>query len=392
MNTSDFSSTTYHQRRTYIENYLLHHPLQKTIVTYPDDAVIEVATQLCIIPESLRDPHIKKETPLHITIYLGGMPHNSDHSDFAGDAHEIKLAPSLLTGNVDIVVILKPRGLTNNAYKHGRTDAYQEKVAHAATSVLHNLLIQMEKHFFSAEKPYAYSFQLVGFSEGSSQAISIGCEIISKGLGTIEEVISIEAGGLVGPEQHTVPAFPLKMLQKQMIAERKIEKPHLPFTDSTGRLHEICQDGDDIYVSTNLIAAYEHTFGKAAHNTLAAWRNMTIWAVDYLTTILLGIGLIPKERVRAALSTNPDIYTLISYDIPITVFIGYRDQFFQYSQVMKAIKNFRELGADIVCISADTDHAFPMHFPSGIAYMLNYYRQKKHREKISYTPSHYLIT
>src|SRR5204863_8770158 len=106
-----------------------------------------------------------------VLVYMPGLPHNSARADFAGDANEIKLAPHLLTGQVDTILVVKARGLNDQAYRlveDGRTvDAGQRRIASALLRVVRRRLNEL------ADGPRRRRvFSLLGYSEGFAQAAS----------------------------------------------------------------------------------------------------------------------------------------------------------------------------------------------------------------------------
>lgn len=372
----------YQERRSLVERRLLQ-PMKKDIKNYPDGAVIEVGSTVIKIPEHLRttNPHKRRGDVETVSIYIGGLPHNSSTADFAGDANEIKLAgAALLTGEADVVMALKPKGLTTQAYKEirdGKTgDSGQRRVAAAAVEVIQRRLAELQQQIAEGQPQKPYVFRLIGYSEGFSQAASMAVLIEQIGLGKVEELVSIEGTGITGAlQQKEIPAIPLWRLIKQGRTEGKIPKQKLPFTDATGQRQAVIEEGNDMRLSTEVFQELEENLGRGQKDFISGLRNLAMVVVN------LARRNIPSERIRAVFTRNPDIEKAITaLHIPLTALVGENDEFSAYTQVMHRLNKFRTQGADIAVVSGKWNHATPMENPSGIAYLMETHQSRRGRK------------
>lgn len=384
---------TYLARRKFVEQSLLANPLTENNFNIQDGtnpldvSKIKVLSGIVKIPDHLKKASV--DGLKRVTVYVPGL-FDATKPNFGNHPLEAKLASSLLTGDVDSLVVLKGEGLNNNAYREyedgKKSGINQQKVAGSAVEILKNRLQEIrEKENENVE------FTILGFSEGSTQGASIAAEILRKGLGTVKEFVSIGGGGLAGEDfQENASPLPIVTILKNTLASKKIPKPQFPAKNNEGanQYHSVDDEGN-IEISPKLLGdkkqgGLEESLGRARVETADDFENVIKkFGGRAFRSILFGEEEIPTDRIRSMLTINSDYEELAKKGIPISIFSGLQDNIFNHLQVKEnAIKLKRE-GGNVLFISSDVGHSFAHENPSGVAYALEAFKHKTKDSKSS---------
>lgn len=356
----------YLARRNHVESHFLNHPPRQDKKEHKDGASVRVYSVCCVLPETLRKP---AESKVRISVYVPGLFDNST-PNYGNHPLENKLAGALLTGDTDAVVMLKSEGLNGRAYEtadgKGRKQAL---VAKDAVDVLAGHIEQIKQQLHLSSDA-AVELELIGYSEGSTQAASIAWEIHSRNLGKIAAVTAIAPSGLVGPEE-----------QESVNVVRSLRKSAaLRYTPpSEGTIHNA---GDSYEIDSKLMGdadqgGLETALGRARVSLPADVHNVAKWAVRYARSLLGVAQEVPSERLQAALSHNADFDRLAAAGIPLVVFSCTGDVFFPAAEVRASVDKISQAGGRVLEVTTNAGHDFPHANPSGVAYMLQLLRSQR---------------
>lgn len=392
----------YLQRREAVEQAFLNNPAQKDMIELEDGASVRVISNLYRVPEDLKSQNpdflSKAQDEENVTIFVPGIFHSPGEAHFSGDPLEIKLAASLLKGEVDDVVILKPEGVNDKAYSDDESGAGEKKVVAAAFRVLQERLAES-----SSSKPNKkYKFRVIGYSEGSTQAISLAAQIAESGLGEVVDFTSLCGfgfGGVVNQSEISPLTIATRFLGKRTTPTVKF-----PIRDNQGNNLYHLQQGDDVFVATKLIGdkkakgGFEASLGQAKVDNWAAVKDISQWATrlgesipaenNPLANRIFGPdNRIPWGRMQATYTQNPDLDKLVEKQIPINLAAGYQDELIPYQLVRQTVDALRKKGGNVLMISYEGGHSTPHIFPSGMAYALEAFGDKTRRETTKTTNS-----
>lgn len=286
------------------------------------------------------------------------------------------------------MVILKPEGLNDQAYldvKNGKVvGACQRKISNAALEVLQKRLSEVREG--SGKK---YKFRIVGYSEGSSQGISLAARILESGLGEVEDITSIGACGFVGVdvvEQPATPEVPVKQILGNVVVERFKSHPKFPRQDPNGKkIYHLRKGdkGDNIYVDSKLLSdknqgGFEASLGREPIDKGADKVILLRWFTKYFKSKRADLEEgVPSQRIKALWTRNPDLDFLAERAVPIKIFAGYFDQLFPSIKAEETIDQLRQKGGNILLISSNVTREYPHLHPSAVAYVLELFAARK---------------
>lgn len=379
----------YLERRNHIENTFINNPPNREVVQLEDGASIKVLSSIATIPENLKsEPSPDK---LRVAIYIPTLWFTEEPTPI--DYREVRLASSIITGNIDVAVQLKAEGMNAMAYKNeDGTGACESKVAGTAVDILKK---QIEVLGLVKKE---IEFSIVGYSEGSTQGASIAAKILEKGLGKVREYVSIGGGGMIGAENQN-DAKPMEFIKDAL--ESVFKKVPEPFgkktvAPGTGKTVFIEEGPNTYYVPSEIIGktikkgktleeehgeGLEYSVGKTLEPPLTeALRPEAVWVKRFLNTKYGNseINPIPPERILAATTINHDYDVLAKNGVPILFFTETEDTFFANDKVRPKIEEFRKRFPlnKVVMITSNAGHDSLWHNPSGFAYLLEIIRQK----------------
>lgn len=376
----------YLERRNHIEQSLREVPKVK-IVDLEDGARIKVISSISQIPEHLKG---KEKSEKHrIAIYAPTIWYTNDPQE--SSIREIRLASSILSGNVDFVVRLKAEGMNDLAYKNSDGECTGEsKVAASGVDILAKDLESLGINPGEAE------FYIVGYSEGSTQGASIAAKIIEKGVGTVKEYVSIGGGGLIGAENQN-DAKPIQFAMdaaKSLFTKTEGPQGEKSLAPGTGKTVLIKEAPDVYYVPAEVFGqeikntkegsrggGLEYAIGKTPEPPLLEALEPERKFAERLIKTKFGVGEdnpVPLERLKAATTKNHDYEKLARYGVPIIIITGAKDTFFDNKKVKPAALELKRRFPNdkIGIITSDSGHDDPWHNPSGFAFVLEIIRNK----------------
>ena len=170
----ELTRNLYLERRKHIENTFINNPPSREVVQLEDGASIKVLSSIATIPENLKTE--SSSDKLRVAIYVPTLWFTEEPTPT--DYREVRLASSIITGNIDVAVQPKAEGMNTMAYKNeDGTGTCESKVAGAAVEIFKK---QLEARGLGEKE---IEFSIVGYTEGSPQGASIAAKIIEKGLG-----------------------------------------------------------------------------------------------------------------------------------------------------------------------------------------------------------------
>jgi pimeloyl-ACP methyl ester carboxylesterase len=360
----------YLDRRKVAEEYFNKTPLHKEVKHLSDGSDIEIRYGSFDFPEDAKATPGDPNT-IRIEIFMPGVFHYpKSESTNINDSRENKMLGATIRGDIDKVILLKPSGLNKQSYlDEAGNGVCQEKVAQVALDFL--------KQQLGADPNTNYEFSLVGYSEGSTQAASLAAKILEQNVGKVKKVTSICALGITGADsQQDVPSQPITPILKNMKAGKAFQAQQFPLQNEEGANLYHYREEDDLTVDQKLLAnetdGLEKSLGERKLSGLDKWvrdpKILTTWISRYLGSTLLKNG-VPNERVKAALTRNPDWEVLAKSGVAIRVFIAQRDWYYTAEQMTTAIQKLRSLGGQIKTVASDVGHEFPHVNPSSVGWI-----------------------
>jgi hypothetical protein len=356
----------YEKRRDAAEMFFIEHP-PAIKETEREEAKIRTLLVRFDVPSELT--HKSATNTLRVTVYVPGM-FDGTKPNFGNYPLETKLAGSMLTGDLDALFMLKAEGMNRAAYVGANGEGLGESlVADVAVSDLEESLKELRQKM-NVPEDAPVEFEVVGFSEGSTQAISIAEKIAERKLGTIAACTSIGGAGLVGKENQNETSA-ISYLKDNAMKKNQYEMPPT--------FSEV--DQNTFLINHRMIggakdAGYESAIGEAYVDAMADARNVAKWGVGYITTALGIEDKVPHERVQAVFSKNQDYEKLIARGIPLVVWAGSKEILFPAADVQKGVEDLRAKGGNVLLLITDTGHDSPHKNPSGTAMALELFRNK----------------
>ena len=361
-------SKIYLERRRKVEQGFLDKKVEKSFFKLENGAKVRVLASFMDVPKELKKERNLNE-PIRISVYVPGL-FETKPANFGNHPLETKLVGSLLLGNVDTIFMIKAEGLNKQAFKNDKEGVVQKIVSECSFSVLKKKLNKM----YPEEK---FNFRVVGYSEGATQAASLAAIISESDLGEVKEFVSVGGAGMVGVEKQE-NARPVFFIKEGLTEKENVE-------NSVLGNKVFLKEGRDTYflagevIGNKKTGGLEGALGRTKTDLLADINNVGKWGFRFLASGIIGgkIEEVPYERLRAAITMNPDYDKLARNGIPIIVFSGTEDVIFPNKKVREKVKELRKIGGKVVLISvSQADHSFAHINPSGVAYAIEIAKEK----------------
>lgn len=292
---------------------------------------------------------VTDQPPKNISIYLGGLPHNPAQNT-AGDPQEIGNIPGLLTTTSDAVVVLKPEGLNNEAYREGDQEFGQQRVAEATLITLQRVL---SEHLTDDQRT-ALRFTLVGYSEGASQGASLAKQMLELGM-NVDGLVGLEPAGVAGyaDQKHSrvFPAhFSKEFARKYIQKLREGDNEYIPKKTDYG-----------YHIPRRLLQSYNDILGGIkphVRDQLQTIANVGGRILGGASRLKFPRKVVP-ERWRASWTKNQDYENLIRADVPVSLFCGTLSEIIDFDGIQKQVVNWRQTipGSRAQLISSRSTHA-----------------------------------
>ncbi len=295
-----------------------------------------------------------------IAIYLPGLPHGPAQNT-GGDPQEIGMVAGLLTNTSSDLVVLKPEGLTSNAYDN---NAAPEKSAtlkkFMEICAEQGIDLQQEGH----------SITIYGYSEGGSQGASLALELQQQ-FGSVSRFVGIEPSGITGyadrASSHIWPQSIEKF--KQALTALFSKQTQQPVTETDTGYHlsqelitsysNILQHADK---SKRDKLTYNLTYIKDTIKNVSSFiRRLALGLVDFKTP-----RGVQRDRLKHVWSRNPDYTTLADAGIPITLFSGTKSQIVPFVEARDWVLERRSKKQDVTLVTSGTGHFDPNAISKGI--------------------------
>lgn len=365
----------YIKRRDFVEKEFLEKTVNQQPITLENGAKIRVLSSYVEIPDELKRKR-KPSEPVRVSVFVPGL-FEARPPNLGNHPLETKLAGALLTGEVDVIFMLKAEGLNKEAFKENDHGIIQKRVSKAAHDVLKNSLEQQ----YPEE---TFEFRVSGYSEGATQAASLAARIAESELGKVKDLVSISGAGMVGAKIQE-ESKPVSFLKEALDERKKAPKPkELKGKRIKSDVPIVREGHNTFYIDSRFMGdeksgGFEEALGRARVSTVNDIKNIGTWGLRLLTTELTGgrIEEVPTERLKAATTINPDYEELVKRDIPIFVFSETEEIFFPNTQVRKKVNELRNKGGRVILISAGgAGHEFAHYNPSGVAYAIETVKRK----------------
>lgn len=390
---------SYVERRGLVEEEFYKKPLNREIILGEGGAKTLVLSKLFQTPEHLRRKSEQEDGVTRISVYFPGIWELAKPN--TGNTVESGLLNDVLLGNTDFVVVAKGEGLNDSAYSSFDDGGMllgegQRKVASALVQSLRRQLEEMqpESKGSTAVKSPQLVFNLTGYSEGASQAVSAALEL--QKFGKVDNVTVIAPAGLIGSESqgniHLTDG--IRHIFKNVF-KSSAYLPTVPFRNEQGENIYHKKEGDTLYIDTRLIGSktkanvpygngilrreeitqgFEGSLGKTAE--IKFWDD-SVNVLGFFKRLVFAkeeegrLDNVPVERVKAVLSKNQDYDRVVKSGANLTIIAGTQDAFFPYGNIANAVDELRKRNTDkkvrfITLVNGDHGTA---HFnPNGVAF------------------------
>lgn len=370
----------YEEKRSYIENTFMTQPAHVEGRTVGEDR-FRVISNICDLTKF--SPY--QNGPLRVSVYVPGIfeaePVNT------GNRMEHRLAAGVLPVKSDegphLLVYLKTEGLDKQSYMFGNSvGAVHAKTSAVSADKLQEIIDAFKQdHNINPETEVEFT-SLAGYSEGSTQSLSLAARIIERNMGSIKQVISVGGAGFVGYRDQ-MKAHPVVYGARALVETW--------FGRGDGKT--VNKEGSDLYIGKNVIGGVpghqdglEHAVAPPVDKRKIYWGRgveQLNLADDVKNIVEFGNRLVrtisghaekdrevPYSRLQAACTLNPDAEFLARHHVPVTIFSGTKDQFFPNRLIRKYVSTLREkYHADMKVITSNMDHAGPHYNASALGFI-----------------------
>lgn len=349
-----------------------------------------VLSSISLLPPEITTP--TKDKRLRVVLFSPGMfqmdevPDSHYAANYGNHPLEINLDSAMLTGDVDVVMVLKAEGLNDICYQDDSGNGIgQKKVSEAAVGVFAkeiDLLLKSRGMKFSD-----LEIRVLGHSEGATQAASIAARIIERGIGKVKDLTAIMPAGLSGITLDQVRSL------KDFLASSVVRRlKSLSYPNSRGQ-----SSGNEYKISASEISKFDRRFAIGGVETYsdveADKRNIGRWFLRLaggdrrLEKILpqwaefaakWGIAEnVPASRLVEADRQNQDYDAVVKAGVPLFVVAGSKDVLFPAGEIRQRISALSHIqGGKVAALFVDGDHVSSHTHPSGVAHALELLRRK----------------
>lgn len=390
----------YAKRRREIEREYYRQPLNREVVQGEGGAKTLVLSKLYRAPEHLiKKSEAEKDGDIRISVYLPGI-WELEHPN-TGNTVEVNLLSDILLGKADAIVVAKAEGLNREAYAsvdaNGKVKGEGQR--RVAVALAHSLERQLgdlgsQEGVGDGQKP-KFVFNLTGYSEGASQAVSTA--LLLQEFGRVESVTAIAPAGLIGAanQEDITLTDSIKQIVRNA-STHAADVPTFPRQNDNGENLYHQADGDTLFVDASLIGGkkrasivgkdggsqkievtqgFEGSLGETAE---IKWNDDLQNVLGFFKRLVFArdddgaMTNVPAERVKAVLAKNKDYDNLMRLGIDLTVISGTKDGFFPFGNIENAVAELRNNNPDkrlkfIAVVNGD--HGIAHYNPNGVAFL-----------------------
>lgn len=391
----------YAERRSVIEGEYYKQPLNREVVLGEGGAKTLVLSKLYRAPEHLiKKFEAEKKGDFRISVYLPGI-WELEHPN-TGNTVEVNLLNDILLGKADAIVVAKAEGLNREAYASVDADGKHigEGQRRVAAALVQSLERQLGDRFGlpgdsrEGQKP-KFVFNLTGYSEGASQAVSAA--LLLQEFGRVESVTAIAPAGFIGAasQEDIKLTDSIKQVVRNASAHA-VDMPAFPRQNDNGESIYHKLDGDTLFIDSRLIGGkkrvsttnssgksqqieftqgFEGSLGEPAE---IRWTDDLINVLGFFKRLVFArdddvvMANVPAERVKAVLTRNKDYDNLVRSGIDLIVISGTKDGFFPFGNMEQKVSELRSNNPDkrvkfIAVVNGD--HGTAHYNPNGVAYL-----------------------
>ena len=393
------------KRRAYIEQAALLTPRHAEKIAVGNGGEVRVVSSLIDISDINTSLSKESSIPLaehktlRVSVMNAGLFEATSEFGFGeGQANtgntEINLASGLFVGEdgfiPDAIIFIKPEGLNVQAYEHG-----QRLIGEASAQKIQALMADY-KHTHGVKETTPVQFDLTGYSEGSTQVLSLAAALDRKKIGSIRRVLSIGGAGFVGAETGDAAqpvSFVIRAMQEAQHA-KKSDIPYGPYnTETQGIKIDEKVVVPDIHVSNRPIKTLRERLTQYPTDIppLPIQKDGTkteriVFTDDAKNILRFGERLlktaigkakdgetIPWRRIKEACAINDDAAYIAKQGIPTMVFTDYDDPFFPPRLIQEHIQTLRdqEPKANMWFIASPLGHYGPHYEQTTFSWLID---------------------
>lgn len=369
--------------RSYVEKRSLEAPRHADKMVLPNGGEVRLIWSLVdldhgaldgkkIVPirPVFKDPH----APVVLSVYNAGLFEATDVRGYGqGKGNtgntEIKLAAGLFaetSGSAapNAIIFLKPEGMNPEAFAQG-----QRLIGTAGATKLKEIADEYKRsHRLPPDKPVV--FDLTGYSEGSTQIISIAAALDRRGIGQVRHIVSIGGAGFIGATSGE-KAKPFMFVGHALSEKvKKTLKPTAPGVYPTG---VFVGEGKPVFADRHISpTVLEHIRDQLQVTDTINVKDDVSNIFGFgrrLASTMIGHtqpgASVPWRRIKEACSYNDDIdyvtTSLSEKGTKVLVFADEKDPFFPVKDIKTSIDQIRALHPDaqISLFTGALDHAGP---------------------------------
>lgn len=387
-------NTVFMRRREFIEREGLTLPRHAERIPIGDGGLVRVIWSMIDLQKVNEEIGIKPipskdRTSIHISVMNAGLFEATSVQGFSeGTANtgntEIKLASGLFSGSdgfvPDAIVFVKPEGLNAQAFAKGQS------LVGEATAIQLSKVVQSYKETHAVPNECNVVFDLTGYSEGSTQILSVAKAIHERNIGSIRRVLSIGGAGFVGADQGE-KAHPLAFVGQAAVEKQMAKDVSMQYgpMDRDRTSLGVRQNGrvvvPDVNIPAQAIQANRDILTRYSKGNIplpiqegGTGSERIVLNHDVKNILRFGKRLVktaignaeegaavPWRRIKEVCALNSDREYLAANSISTMVFTDYEDPFFPPRLIQQEVESLRQkhTGANIWVVASKLGHYGP---------------------------------